>query len=80
LHRKETREFSLREDFPEIDNVSWMKYTISTKRGEGMTMEEVPLGGEEYPYPPPREKFNQLHLFRGVASDSDTLRKAVSLR
>ncbi|MBI4185941.1 MAG: FAD-dependent oxidoreductase [Chloroflexi bacterium] len=77
--RKETRRASLREDFPETDNINWLKW-INVKKEDGeIKIRYEPLPIEEYPYPPPRERFDQLHLFSDTSTEEDILGKAVKL-
>lgn len=78
--RKESRGPSLREDYPETDNVNWLKDVITRKIGGGkLEVKYEPLPLEKYPYPPPREKFDQLHLFSDIHSQEDILSRAIKL-
>lgn len=78
--RKETRGASLREDFPETDNINWLKWVMVKKEDGEIKARYEPLPIEEYPYPPPRKKFNQLYLFSDIATEEDILNKAIKLR
>ena len=55
LERTETRGFHLREDFPDRDDSSWLKWVIVSKAGEDMLLrtEDIPMA--EYPYRPGQE-------------------------
>jgi succinate dehydrogenase/fumarate reductase flavoprotein subunit len=55
LYRKESRE-SLREDYPYLDNVDWVKLVTVRKDGERMRLEATPVPLERYKLKPPREK------------------------
>ena len=55
LVRKESR-YNIREDFPYLDNVDWLKWVHLKREGNGMRiwLEDIPI--ERYPVRPRREK------------------------
>lgn len=57
LLRKESRDSSLREDYPYTDNVNWLKTVVLRNRNGDMNLwtEEVPI--EKYKYKPKRERY-----------------------
>jgi hypothetical protein len=52
LERKESRGWFIREDFPEVDNVNWLKWIVLENKGGEMsvTTEDIPI--ERYPIKP----------------------------
>lgn len=62
IHRAESRGSILREDFPEIDNENWLKWTIAKKEGD----ESIRLWNEPIPDSPdfgPVERKKIIHPF-----------------
>jgi succinate dehydrogenase/fumarate reductase flavoprotein subunit len=43
LHRKESRGWHFRKDFPYSDNKNWLKWVILTRQGEEIKIEEIPI-------------------------------------
>ncbi len=79
IHRTETRGSSIREDYPETDNINWLKDIITRKTDSGFDTRHDPLPVDRYPFPPPRKKFNQLKLFSGISREEDILEKATRI-
>ncbi len=69
IERKESRGAILREDYPETDNINWLKWITLQMGKDGMEIgtEDVPI--ERYPLQPTREKF--LHPMWQVAERRD---------
>ena len=57
LHREESRGANLREDFPETDNVNWLRWTTVRSRGDGMEISSRPLPIERFRFRPPSERY-----------------------
>ncbi len=79
IHRKESRGTSLREDYPQTDNINWLKDVVSRKAKDRIEISYDTLPVESYPYPPPRQKFDELQLFSGITSQTDILDRALRI-
>ena len=57
LLREESREGCLREDFPDTDNVNWLRWSMLKRENEKMKLwtEDIPV--DRYRYKPKREKY-----------------------
>ena len=68
LLRTESRGSHLREDFPEIDNINWLKWIVlsQAKGGIKVSTEDIPI--EAYPVRPERKKY--LHPIADVIRGS----------
>ncbi|MDP2719088.1 MAG: FAD-dependent oxidoreductase [Dehalococcoidia bacterium] len=78
--RKESRASSLREDYPETDNINWLKNIIISRVEEDLVVRYEDLPVAKFTYKPPAEKFDQLRLFSNVTTEEEILRKATNLR
>ena len=52
LERTESRGFHLREDYPDRDDVDWLKWVIVGKEGEQMVLRTDDIPIHQYPYRP----------------------------
>ena len=57
LVREESRLGNLREDYPETDNVDWLKWTVVQRDGSKMAVSTKDIPIEEYPVQPERKRF-----------------------
>lgn len=64
LERKESRHGLWKEDYPETDNIEWLKWMIVKEECGAMKISSDPIPVKTYPYrPPKREKF-KIRLFQ----------------
>jgi len=54
LMRKESRGWFLREDYPDTDNLNWLKWIIVKKQGDGMALSTEDVPWEKWPVKPNR--------------------------
>ncbi len=47
----------IREDYPYVDNVNWLKWTELRKEGDEMAVSARDIPIDSYPYQPKRERF-----------------------
>jgi succinate dehydrogenase/fumarate reductase flavoprotein subunit len=57
LVREESRLGHLREDFPETDNINWMKWTVVRKENDRMVIGTRDMPLEDFPIKPEKKKF-----------------------
>ena len=57
LVREESRLGHLREDFPETDNINWLKWTVLKKENDKMVVGTRDMPVDDFPIKPERNKF-----------------------
>ncbi len=57
LVREESRHGHLREDYPETDNINWLKWTALKKEANKMVVSTKDIPIDDYPVKPERKKF-----------------------
>jgi succinate dehydrogenase/fumarate reductase flavoprotein subunit len=56
LYREESRGGFVREDYPETDNINWLKWIKMKREGESLRFTADPIPVDTYPLKPQREK------------------------
>jgi succinate dehydrogenase/fumarate reductase flavoprotein subunit len=56
LYREESRGGFVREDYPELDNINWLKWIKMKRHGENVRITADPIPVDIYPLKPLREK------------------------
>jgi succinate dehydrogenase/fumarate reductase flavoprotein subunit len=56
LYREESRGGFVREDYPETDNINWLKWITMKREGKGLIIKADPIPIETYSLKPKREK------------------------
>jgi succinate dehydrogenase/fumarate reductase flavoprotein subunit len=56
LYRQESRAGFVREDYPDMDNINWLKWIRMKREGETVQISGDPIPIDDYPLKPPRKK------------------------